>query len=192
MGSMYQAWALFPHNSPRWKTLRGYGFGGHLSMCPCGPWFWEGCRRPIRETGRTLRLFTTTVHLCAHTAAQTVTQATAYWACRYKMRYVYGQNGNQLILVATLLQVNPWPPNLTQHHLFTSRMLEVWWPRCPWMEKPLLKYLPLEWPNPRQKWEQSTECKACLEVSPWREHVIFPKPLLGKASRGSVSQHNLH
>lgn len=53
-----------------------------------------------------LRLFITTVHLCAQTAAQTVihcshpvTHATAYWACRYKMRYVYGQNGNQLILV---------------------------------------------------------------------------------------------
>lgn len=86
------------------ETPRASGLWRSLSLVsvPCGPWFCVGQKGPTVETGRKLRLFTTTA---VRTTAQTlvthplnpITKATARWACRYKKPTLMGKSGTDLL-----------------------------------------------------------------------------------------------
>lgn len=105
----YPRVACARHKDHSYRRNTGCGLLVSALVSPRGLWFCVGGRSPTRETGNTLRLFSTTaVHLCSHHSSNChpsphpITKATAYWACRYKEPRVYGQNSNQLTLVETL------------------------------------------------------------------------------------------
>lgn len=149
---MCQAQGPFPQ-----KKHGMWALGVSLSVSTWPLVLCVGGRSPTRETGKTLRLFSTTaVHLCSHHSSNChpsphpITKATAYWACRYKEPCVYGQNSNQLTLVETLQQLNPRSPNLTRHASLlqqetrglAAKTIPGWKALPGW--KPQLRYLPLE------------------------------------------------
>lgn len=100
------------------ETPRASGLWRSLSLVsvPCGPWFCVGQKGPTVETGRKLRLFTTTAlyyhsSKSYHPPSKSYHQSNSPLGLQVQKAHTDGQIGDWLTLVELLLQLHPWPPN---------------------------------------------------------------------------------
>lgn len=107
---MCQAWGAFP------QKKQGYGLWVSALAClHVAPGSVQGAEvqpgRQARHSGSFAPLLLASALTpqlkLRHPSPHPSTKATVSWAFRYKKPRVYGQNGNQLTLVETVVQLNP-------------------------------------------------------------------------------------